>query len=80
MQCQKLCLGYRLKLRFGVNRKTPERGKIMFWYMLKFRAPGPGCQPKDFAEIDYCKGRWGAVGYIRELTVREIEEYELVPC
>ena len=49
----------------------------LHWYELKFRSPSPGCQPKDFIEIDNQKGKWGIVGYDRELTKKELNDYEM---
>ena len=49
----------------------------LYWYELKFRSPSPGCQPNDFIEIDNQKGKWGIVGYDRELSKKELNEYEM---
>jgi len=49
----------------------------LHWYELKFRSPSPGCQPKDFIEIDNNKGKWGIVGYNRELSKKELSDYEM---
>jgi len=49
----------------------------IYWYELKFRSPSPGCQPRDFIGIDNNKGKWGIVGYNRELTKKELNEYEM---
>ena len=50
-----------------------------YWYELLFRGISPGCQPKNFIDCDHTKGKWGIVAYNRELSEKEITEYELKP-
>lgn len=60
----------------------------MYRYYLTQRGPGPGCQPKganwtgDYAIKKFVEeiGRkaWGYAEYDRQLTAKQIEEYELV--
>lgn len=51
----------------------------LYWYEYKFRGFSPGCQPNDLVEWDDEYGRFGAVAYERELTPKELEDYELHP-
>ncbi len=50
-----------------------------YWYELIYRGISPGCQPKGFIDVNHNKGKWGIVAYNRELTQKEITEYELRP-
>lgn len=49
----------------------------LYWYEYRLRPFGIGCQPPGhiFYNIEY--GRWGKVAYIRRLTEKEINDYEL---
>jgi hypothetical protein len=49
----------------------------LFWYELLFRGISPGCQPKDFIECDHSKGKFGIVAYNRQLTEKELNQYEM---
>lgn len=50
----------------------------LYWYELRLRPAGPGCQPRDFKEIDHSYGRHGKVAYERKLCATEIEIYDLL--
>lgn len=50
-----------------------------YWYEFKLRGLSLGAQPKDFVDANANHGRHGAVAYNRQLTDKEIEEYELTP-
>lgn len=51
-------------------------------YGLRSRPPGPGAVPKGFIPDSYRKdddrARWGTLAYPRELTAKEIYDFELV--
>ena len=60
------------------------------YYMLN-RPAGIGCQPKnglvEIEDLDRSivipsigRGAWSKITYNRELTEKEIEQYELTPC
>lgn len=49
----------------------------LYWYEMTLRPLSPFCQPKNHIEYDDTKGRHGIVAYDRQLTVNELEEYEL---
>lgn len=51
----------------------------IYWYEYRLRGFGPGCQPNDFKEIDSLHGKFGAVAYERQLTEKEMEDYDLKP-
>ena len=51
--------------------------KGIFWYELLFRGISPGCQPKEFIDVDHTKGKYGIVAYNRKLTNEELKEYEM---
>ena len=51
----------------------------LFWYTMRLRGVSLGAQPRGFIEIDETHGRWGAVGYDRELTTQELAQYEMEP-
>lgn len=61
--------------------------KIVYRYYCRFRPPMPGAIPKNglegVADFDYPQSfdgvsAWGYVEYNRELTEKEISDYELV--
>ena len=55
----------------------------IYTYLYRLRPPGPGCQPPGYLEckeVDILKDNrkyWGYVIYSRELTPKEIEDYDL---
>jgi len=49
----------------------------LYWYEYTLRGCSPGCQPKDFKEVNNNIGKFGIVGYDRELSNKELNEYEL---
>lgn len=49
-----------------------------YWYELTLRGISPGCQPAGFIDKDLEYGIYGAIAYDRELTQKEIENYELI--
>ena len=55
----------------------------IYWYELLFRGISPGCHPRSgfvTSEHDHTNKRgfnFGAVAYQRELTEKEISDYEL---
>ena len=56
---------------------------MIYWYELLFRGISPGCFPSAgfvTSEFDHTNKRgfvFGAVAYQRELTEKEISDYEL---
>lgn len=52
---------------------------MIYRYGYKLRPPGPGCQPKGFTEcMEYEDDNyWGFVEYEKELTEKEVKEYDL---
>jgi len=51
-----------------------------FEYGLRFRPPGPGAVPKGFTKIGtHPRFRHGTVSYDRELTSKEVYDFELEP-
>lgn len=53
--------------------------KKIYWYEMKSRPIGIGCQPKGFVDTDDSKGNYGIVAYNRKLTTSELLEYEMEP-
>lgn len=53
--------------------------KNEYVYTYKLRGFSLGCQPIGFIGHDDNVGRWGSVTYNRELTEKEMYEYDLVP-
>ena len=51
----------------------------IYWYEYLYRGFSPGCQPKGHIEVDHSKGKFGIIAYDRELTDKEIQNYELKP-
>ena len=49
----------------------------IYWYEMKQRPIGIGCQPKGMVEFNEDKGNWGIVAYDRELTEKELSDYEI---
>jgi len=49
----------------------------MYWYEFKHRGLSPGCQPRGFVEHKEELGRFGHISYGRQLTDKEITDYEL---
>ena len=48
-------------------------------YTYKFRGMGPGCQPKGFLDWQNITGyKYEVITYDRELTEKEMLEYELI--
>ncbi len=50
----------------------------MFKYTYKTRGFSIGCQPKDVIKFEQKEHKFETIYYERELTKKEIEEYELV--
>ena len=46
-------------------------------YEMTARPVSIGTQPKGFTWFDESKGNWGIVAYDRELTEKELQEYEM---
>lgn len=51
---------------------------MKFKYTYKARGFSIGCQPKDFIETKQHEHKFETIFYDRELTEKEIEEYELI--
>ena len=51
---------------------------MKFKYTYKTRGFSIGCQPKDFIETKQQEHKFETIFYDRELTEKEIEEYELI--
>ena len=49
----------------------------VYWYEFKHRGLSPGCQPRGFVEHKEELGRFGHISYGRQLTDKEITDYEL---
>lgn len=49
-----------------------------FKYTYKTRGFSIGCQPKDFIKFEEGEYKFETIYYDRELTKKEIEEYELI--
>ena len=49
----------------------------IYWYEYKYRPFGIGCQPKGHIEYVENYGKWGKVAYNRELTEKELNDFEL---
>lgn len=50
----------------------------MFKYTYRTRGFSIGCQPKDFIKFEEGEHKFETIYYDRELTKKEIEEYELI--
>lgn len=50
----------------------------LYWYAYRLRGFSIGCQPKGHIDVRHDVGRHGIVGYERELTDKEMSEFELV--
>lgn len=61
----------------GIKESIESGKKMLYWYTYRLRGFSLGCQPKDFAWQDSSIGKFGAIIYERELTKREISDYEL---
>lgn len=59
--------------------EQPEQKKEVYWYEYIYRGFSPGCQPEGFIDRDDDKGRFGWIAYDRELSEKEIKDYELRP-
>lgn len=59
-----------------VQRKVQEN-PTKYWYEMLQRPTGPGCQPKGLADMNPDKGRHGIVAYGRELTEKELNDYDM---
>src|SRR5699024_7341879 len=47
------------------------------WYELRPRPVSWGCQPKEFVEFDDDEGKHGIVAYNRELTDKELNDFDM---
>lgn len=50
----------------------------MFKYTYRTRGFSLGCQPKDFIRFEQEEHKFETIFYDRELTKKEIEDYELI--
>lgn len=50
----------------------------LYWYEMRLRPMGIGCQPKGIVEFNENKGNWGIVAYDRKLTEKELNDYDLL--
>lgn len=48
-----------------------------YWYEMLKRPISPGAQPKGFVAFNEEKGKWGIVKYDRELTQKELDDFEM---
>lgn len=48
-----------------------------YWYEYIHRGMSIGCQPMSFTDTNPDYGDFGAVAYDKELTAKDLEEYEL---
>jgi len=51
--------------------------KQKFWYEMMLRPVGIGCQPSGFVEFDEEQGTWGIVAYDRQLSDKELNDYDM---
>lgn len=51
----------------------------LYWYEYRLRGFSLGCQPSDFMSHTDNIGRHGIVSYNRQLTNKELSDYELIP-
>lgn len=49
----------------------------IYYYEMLLRPFSPGAQPSGVVAHNSDLGRWGVIGYTRELTEKEISDYEL---
>ena len=71
-----------------ITADCSERSDTMFTYYLLLRPVGIGCQPKGFVSYENYERRkyvpeidheaWGTVSYDRELSQKEINDYDLM--
>jgi hypothetical protein len=61
------------------NKITNDNTNTIHWYQYRLRGFSPFCQPKGHIEVNHEIGRHGAIAYDRQLTQKEIDEYELMP-
>lgn len=61
----------------GIKESIESGKKMLYWYTYRLRGFSLGCQPKDFAWQDSSIGKFGAIIYERELTKKEMSDYEL---
>lgn len=52
---------------------------MTYYYEMLLRPVSIGCQPSGLIEVLYNLGRWGVVGYDRELSEKELADYEMKP-
>jgi len=52
--------------------------KKLYWYEMRLRPIGIGCQPKGMIEFNEDKGNWGIVAYDRKLTEKELNDYDML--
>jgi len=53
------------------------KGDNLYWYELIYRSPAPSCQPEGYVKVNYDKGRHGIVAYTEQLTLEQVEKFEL---
>ncbi|MDX5885012.1 hypothetical protein [Bacillus cereus group sp. BfR-BA-00999] len=61
----------------GIKESIESGKKKLYWYTYRLRGFSLGAQPKDFIVNDERIGRFGAIIYERELTKKEMSDYEL---
>ncbi|WP_151035786.1 hypothetical protein [Bacillus wiedmannii] len=61
----------------GIKESIEGDKKNLYWYTYRLRGFSLGCQPNGFAWQDSSIGKFGAIIYERELTEKEISDYEL---
>src|SRR5699024_10481750 len=49
----------------------------LYWYEMRQRPVSLGCQPKEFVEFDDDEGKHGIVAYNRELTDKELNDFDM---
>ncbi|WP_200411866.1 MULTISPECIES: LPD25 domain-containing protein [Virgibacillus] len=49
----------------------------LYWYEMRQRPVSLGCQPKGFVEFDDDEGKHGIVAYNRELTDKELNDFDM---
>lgn len=54
-----------------------EKNDTLYWYEMLNRPVDMGCQPKGFVETKDDQGRHGLVAYSRQLTEKELDEFEM---
>lgn len=61
------------------KQNSLSKKEEIYWYEMTARPVDIGCQPKGFVDFANDKGRHGIVAYDRELTEKELNDFEMKP-